>query len=184
MPPGSRTVLFDLDGTLLDSDAALLSPFAALGVSEADRPPLGLPLGVACDQAGITVADYLDRYDPNEAQPFPGVDEMVRQLDRWAVCSNKERSSGRAELARLGWSPTVALFSDDFDGAPKALAPVLLALELLPTDALFIGDTHHDRECARVAGVEFALAGWNKRVVAEPGDVVLAEPADVLARIR
>ena len=33
----------------------------------------------------------------------------------------------------------------------------------------------------RAAGVAFALAGWNPRVVPEPGDLVLAEPADVLA---
>ena len=78
----------------------------------------------------------------------------------------------------------LALFSDDFGGRPKVLDPVLAALELAPTDALFVGDTDHDRTCARQAGVEFVLAGWNRRAIAEPGDLVLSDPgalADLLA---
>ena len=63
-------------------------------------------------------------YDTEVVQPYPGAAELVARLDRWAVCSNKHQDSGRAELARLGWQPEVALFTDAFDG-PKALAPVL-----------------------------------------------------------
>ena len=174
------TALFDFDGTLVDSDAALVAPFIALGVDPSSLP-LGLPLGEACHLAGITVADYVTHYDETAVQPFPGVEDLLRSLERWGLCSNKERGSGLAELARLGWTPTVALFSDDFGGRPKELAPVLAALDLRAEEAVFIGDTEHDRASATAAGVRFALAGWNARAKALPGDLVLAHPSDVLA---
>jgi phosphoglycolate phosphatase len=182
--PLRRTVLFDFDGTLVDSDVALQAPFAALGVAAADVPPLGLPLPVACDRAGITVADYLAHYDPTAALAFPGVEAMLAGLDRWGLCSNKDRASAERELTRLGWRPAAAFFSDDFGGRPKVLGPLLAALGLAPGEALLVGDTPHDRECARAAGVAFALAGWNPRAAAEPGDLVLTTPADVLAAAR
>lgn len=175
--------VFDLDGTLVDSDAALRAPFAALGV-DPESVPLGLPLVAACDLAGVRVDDYLAAYDSASVQPFAGVDDLVARLDRWAVCSNKARASGVAELARLGWAPEVALFSDDFAGRPKELAPVIEALGLGPAGVVFIGDTDHDRVSARVAGVPFALAGWNPRPVGEPGDIVLRHPLDVLALLQ
>jgi HAD superfamily hydrolase (TIGR01549 family) len=174
--------LFDFDGTLVDSDAALTAPFHDLGVEPDRIPPLGLPLVEACERAGITVAAYLAHYDASAAAPFDGVAEVIAQLKRWGLASNKERTSGHRELQRLGWAPEVALFSDDFGGAEKHLGPVLTALHLEPTEVIYVGDTAHDRACATVAGIPFALAGWNARARAgaQPGDVVLARPAQVL----
>lgn len=174
--------IFDLDGTLLDSDAALVAPFLALGIPERDVT-FGRTLESECARLGITVADYLDRYDVNSAQPFDGVPELIEKLDRWAVCSNKEVTSGRAELARLGWTPDVAMFADDF-GGPKALGPVLDALGLLGRDVLFVGDTEHDRVCAGVVGCRFAVAGWNIRAGGLDGDVRLDRPLDLLDVLR
>jgi len=182
MPTARIVPLFDLDGTLVDSDAALLAPFTALGVAP-DRVPLGLPLGEACALAGIRVEDYVARYDTGAVQPFPGVDELIAGLSNWGVCSNKTRAAGRAELTRLGWAPVAALFSEDFDRAPKQLGPLLAVLGLDPAEVIFVGDTEHDRVCARASGVRFALAGWNARVRAEPGDTVLRHPSDLLELI-
>ena len=177
----ARLAVFDLDGTLLDSDAALLAPFAALGVDPA-TVPLGLPAAAACELAGITLDDYVAHYDTTAVVPFPGVDELLAQLDRWALASNKTSASGRAELARLGWSPEVARFSEDFGGAEKSLDPVLAALGVVPTDVVYVGDTDHDRACAARAGTRFALAGWNPRarVGALAADLVLDHPLEVL----
>ncbi|HEX4867049.1 MAG TPA: HAD hydrolase-like protein [Acidimicrobiales bacterium] len=182
MPATTRVALFDFDGTLVDSDRALTRPFEELGVPEDRRPPLGLPLVEACRQAGITVEDYLERYDPSAAQPFDGITELVHALGRWGVASNKQRASGHRELERLGWAPSAAFFSDDFGGREKELVPLLAALDLAPEGAVFIGDTHHDRACAAAVGVPFALAGWNRRArgSAAADDLVLTHPSEVL----
>lgn len=178
-----RVVVFDLDGTLLDSDAALLAPYVALGVP-AEEVTFGHVVADECRRLGLTVDDYVDRYDVHAAAPFPGADELIGRLDRWAVCSNKVRGAGTAELARLGWAPEVAFFAEDFGSGPKRLEPVLAALGPLDReDVVFVGDTAHDRRCAHEAGVTFALAGWNARAVPEAGELVLSEPRDLLARL-
>ena len=170
--------VFDLDGTLLDSDEALAAPFVALGVPR-ERVTFGHVVDEECARLGVETARYLELYDVDIAEPYPGVDDLVQQLDRWAVCSNKHPGAGTAELARLGWRPDVAMFSDAF-GGPKRLGPVLDALGVGSADVVFVGDTAHDRQCAQDVGCRFALAGWNARSAPEPGDMVLGSPADLL----
>lgn len=176
-----RTPIFDLDGTLLDSDEALRQAFVELGVAS-ELVTFGHVLADECGRLGLSVEAYLDAYDATAALPFDGIDQMVPRLERWAVCSNKHQQPASSELQRLGWHPDVVMFADAFCG-PKQLSPVLDALRVEPKDAIFIGDTDHDRACAAEAGVEFMLAGWNPRALerARAGDVVAREPSDVLA---
>jgi HAD superfamily hydrolase (TIGR01549 family) len=174
-----RLPIFDLDGTLVDSDEALVAPFVALGVPREDIT-FGHVLADECARLGVDVDSYLAHYDAEAAQPFVGVEELLNEIDRWAVCSNKQSESGRRELERLGWQPEVALFSDAFDG-PKSVEPVLDALGASPDEVVFVGDTEHDRRIAVAAEVPFGLAAWNPRARPAPGDVVLATPSDVLS---
>ena len=170
--------VFDLDGTLLDSDEALVAPFLALGIAR-ERIEFGLPLDEECARLGVRVGDYLRAYDVGRAKPYPGVPDVIERLDRWGVCSNKHPASGRAELDRLGWRPEVATFAEPGTGQ-KRLGPLLERLGVAGAGVVFIGDTPHDRVCASVVGARFAIATWNPRATAEPGDLVLREPSDVL----
>lgn len=174
--------VFDLDGTLLDSDDALVAPFVALGVPR-DAVRFGALLADECARLGIDPEAYLDRYDDTAADAYPGVEELLAALQRWAICSNKHPRSGSAELRRLGWTPDVALFSDAF-GGPKQLEPVLDALGLGPDEVVFVGDTEHDRACATAVGCPFWVAGWNRRATGLGGDLVLADPREALDLLR
>jgi len=172
--------VFDLDGTLLDSDEALVAPFLAMGIPR-ERVTFGPPVKVECERLGISVDDYVRLYDAAAARPFPGVDDMLHALDRWAVCSNKHPAQAAADLARWGWRPDVAMFSDAFDWQPKRLGPVLGRLRLDHDDVVFVGDSHHDRVSAQEAAVRFVLAAWNPRTEREESDLVAHTPAEVLA---
>lgn len=173
-----RYPIFDLDGTLVDSDAALVAPFLALGV-DPEEISFGHVLADECTRLGIDVEAYLAAYDPTVSEPFPGVPAMLARLERWSVCSNKQGWAGAAELDRMAWTPELALFSDAFDG-PKQLQPVLTRLGLTGAEVVFVGDTDHDRACAGAVGATFLLAGWNARAEPRRGDVVLDDPAEVL----
>jgi phosphoglycolate phosphatase-like HAD superfamily hydrolase len=175
-----RLPIFDLDGTLLDSDEALVAPFLSLGVAR-DDIGFGEPVDEACRRLGVSTDDYVARYDSTRSQPFPGVVDLLDRLDRWAVCSNKHPTSGREDLMRCGWSPEVALFTDAFGGRQKRLGPVLEALGLGPGEVVYVGDSAHDRMAAAEAGCPFLVAGWNPRTDGLEGDALLATPVDLLA---
>ena len=177
-----RVPVFDLDGTLLDSDAALLDPFLALGVPR-DAITFGLPLDEACTKVQVSLDAYLEAYDTNVAQPFRGINALLDQLPRWALFSNKPLSCAGPEISRLGWRPEVALYSEFF-GGPKRLAPVLEQLELSADQVICIGDSDHDRACAEEAGALFALAGWNKRAARTHAEIVLSDPLEVLELLK
>jgi HAD superfamily hydrolase (TIGR01549 family) len=175
-----QALIFDFDGTLVDSDEALVQPFLALGVAREDIS-FGHAIGEECIRLGISVDRYVELYDETVVQPFPGVAEVVPRLGRWALCSNKHPVSGRAELDRLGWQPEVALFADHFDWAHKSIAPVLEQLGLPASAAVMVGDSTGDVRCADEVGCRFVWAGWNPRVAAAaPDGEVLDRPAQLL----
>ena len=181
MSASVSAVVFDLDGTLLDSDDALVQAFVVLGVPR-ELITFGHVVADECARLGVAFDDYVNAYDVQAAAPYPGVDSMLAALPvRWAVCSNKVGRCGQAELDRLGWRPDVVLFAEAF-GGPKTLGPVVDRLGVETGTVLFVGDTEHDRACAAAAGSRFALAGWNPRARASvrTADIVLDRPADVL----
>jgi len=189
--PTPRTgphILFDLDGTLIDSAPSILAGFATVLARHAiepqvplDRNLIGPPLlptlqritGVddpATLQAmAMTFKTSYDTEGYRHTAVYPGIDAALRALAQQAtlyIVTNKRIHPTRLILDHLGWA---ALFNGVY--AQDAFEPPLLSKaavigEVLakhgidPADALYIGDRAEDGEAATANGLAFAWATW------------------------
>ena len=181
-----KAVLFDLDGTLIDTAADLLGTLDDLR-AELDLAPCAanLPPAVAARGGrGILALGFpgdpelverlLPRYLQRYAQrlsklsrPYAGVLEMLDELDargvKYAIVSNKPEKLARQLLIELGWSErfVVLVGGDTLSVRKPAAEPVLhacAALGVTPNDAVMVGDDERDVLAGRAAGCHFTIA--------------------------
>jgi len=180
---GVRGIVFDLDGTLADSYAAIaasvnaarrafdLSPLPEKEIRS--RVGRGLEALMADvlgpDRAGAGVAVFRERYAavwPQGTSALPGALETVRELKRrgyrLAVASNKLARFGRPILEQLGMARYLdAVEGPDTAGAPKPeptmLERCLAAMRTRREETLYVGDMVLDAETASRAGVRVVL---------------------------
>lgn len=181
-------VLFDLDGTLLDSVELILASWhhtlAAHGLApmrdETILAAMGTPLEAGfrqwvSDPAEIArmVTTYrthnLAHHDAM-VRAYPGVTEVVLALRergaRLAVVTSKRREGTLRGLRVLGLEHAfdTLVCADDVTQAKPHPEPVHRALESLggvePSRAVFVGDSTHDMRSGRAAGVHTAAVLW------------------------
>jgi len=207
-------ILFDLDGTLLDSIPLILESFEhAFDVMGMARPEpaqlaraMGIPLSsffgeLGCDQATIDAlidayrAHNLEHHDAR-VSAFPGVVAMVESVRgqglQTALVTSKNRPTAQRGLTMIGLGDSfdVLVSCDDVTRPKPDREPVDKALALLgvaASRAVFVGDSLHDLESGRAAGVRTAAALWGPftRTDLAPGtpDYWLEAPADLLPLI-
>ncbi|MDD3352506.1 HAD hydrolase-like protein [Zoogloea sp.] len=187
--PRYSHILFDLDGTLIDSAPAILASyreaFARCGVAPArpiDESIVGPPLTETLqlltgshDQALIGrlaegfKASY-DREGYTQTAAYAGVAEMLEALKsaglQLSIATNKRIHPTRLILEHLGWSPcfdhvyALDLFAPRLPHKAAMIAR-LLADHALPQDAsIYIGDRSEDGESADANGLPFIAATW------------------------
>ena len=179
-------LLFDLDGTLIDSIGLLLEcmQFAFDGRERAPTTaewvagigtPLRAQLAEWCADAADVEAmvgryrDYQDLHLERLTTPYPEVLDTIRWARAagfpTAIVTSKGKGMTRRSLDHVGLGEafdTVVTFEETERHKPLP-DPVFLALERLgatPAQALFVGDSPHDMHAGRAAGVETAAALW------------------------
>lgn len=178
-------VLFDLDGTLVDSHAtiadAMVQAFGAHGIAiDAERliPMIGPPMDTLARQLGATPedaaainADYLRLYYDGEhirhTPEHQGATRVLRRLHEAGIAlgivTNKVEAGARIIVEVEGWDSLFgAIAGRDTPGAaakpsPDAARYVLGRLGVAPERAAFVGDTEYDVRCAVAAGIPYVV---------------------------
>lgn len=201
----ARTLIFDLDGTLVDSVPDLTSALnrlmaaRALGVFDPAQVTtmVGDGAKVLVDRAfaargsqpdAAALGDFLADYGANaavETRAFPGVTESLARLAdldwRMAVCTNKPEMAARSLLAALRLDKFFSAIGggDSYPVRkpdPGHLLATIQAAGGRRDSAVMVGDHANDIAAASGAGIPCIFAGWGY------GPLAMADGAAAIAQ--
>ena len=206
-------VLFDLDGTVIDSGAIILASMRhaameVLGAEVADEELMAAVGGpgleaqmraLAPDRVDELVSVYRAHNEPlhDELACCAGMEDvLVRLRDegrRLGIVTAKRRQTVELAFARL---PIEHLFEtvvggDETERHKPDPEPLLLALERLdarPEDAAYVGDAPFDIKAAKAAGMFAIGATWGgiharERLAAEEPDALVDTAEELLGHL-
>jgi len=186
-------VLFDLDGTLVDSAPDFL---ATLDVLRAERgePPMSLAAlrphvskgaramlaasfpHMPADARDALIPGFLAIYEQELAHhggAFDGVEPLLAAIEaqgsRWGIVTNKPEYLARLLLPRLGWETRCAVLLGGDSLAvrkphPEPLLHAAKALGVEPAACVYVGDDERDIVAARAAAMPSVVALWGYRL--------------------
>ena len=216
MNPTPATLLFDLDGTLIDSIELILGAkrhafigFAGHSPTDEEwRAGIGIPLETALRQFAPDEAEverlfgryreYQLEHHDQLVRTYEGIIEVVRACAEsahpMALVTSKSDWMAEKALVLVGLHELIPVIvgCDSCVNHKPHPEPVERALALLGSkadNALFVGDSPHDVQSGRAAGVYTVGVSWGAftrdEMVASGADVVIDRPSElpgVLAR--
>ncbi len=206
-------VLFDLDGTVVDSGAIILASMRhatreVLGREYGDEELMGAVGGpgleaqmaaLAPDRVEELVRVYRAHNEPlhDELEACVGMDDALVRLKaegrRLGVVTAKRRSTVELAFARV---PVGHLFEtvvggDETENHKPHPEPLLLAAERMaadPAETAYVGDSPFDVRAAKAAGMHAVAVTWGRihdreRLEAEEPDAVVDTPEELLEHL-
>ncbi len=181
------TVLFDLDGTLIDSIRLIIDSYHHT-LATHGLPPrsddewlagIGTPLTVQFSQWAknpermvelvATYREYNLAHHDSRVSAYPGVVEVIHLLKkrelRLGVVTSKNVAGARRGLRLIGIEETmeVVVGADDVQNPKPHPEPIHLAMDRLGVTAestIYVGDSLHDMHSGRAAGVRTGAVLW------------------------
>ena len=199
-----KAVLFDLDGTLLDTAPDLVRALHELCARHDTHPPEFefAARHVSTGAIGLTRLAFPDRDDAEQTElsqqlveiyagdlcvhtrPYPGVTEVLAALDErgmpWGIVTNKIERLTHPILAALGLAErsAVVVGGDTTPERKPHPAPILCATErigIAPEAVAYVGDHRKDIDAAHAAGALSVSVTWGYTI---PGEDPHAWDAD------
>jgi pyrophosphatase PpaX len=202
-------VLFDLDGTIVDSGAMILASFRHATKTVLDRElseselraAVGTPLReqmllIDEERADELVETYRAHNEPlhDALEPCPGMLDALQQLEdegrRLGIVTAKRRSTVELAFAVLPLSRyfDAVVAAEDARRHKPHPEPLRRALDLLDArseDAAYVGDSPFDVAAAKAAGVFAVAVTWGgihseEALRAEEPDAIVSTTAELL----
>jgi mannitol-1-/sugar-/sorbitol-6-phosphatase len=189
----AKALLFDNDGVLVDSHAAvhvawgkLASEYGLEGFDIADHygtraQDLALELvGPEKFQAAHRRINELEQLTAHETVALPGAAELLGSLPEacWTICTSANPNLGRARIAAAGLPiPRQLVTAADVENGKPAADPYLLGARRLgfsPSDCVVFEDAVAGVRSARAAGVGFVI-GVTSNALETDADIVIAD---------
>jgi phosphoglycolate phosphatase len=184
-----QAIIFDLDGTLIDSRAAILDAFGKALAEKGIAPRIALsalrigpPLAETLRElSGSSDAALLDslaehfktHYDSSgyrASEVFAGIPELLAALAengrRCFLATNKRIAPTRLILQHLQWEPYFAeVYALDREtprlpDKSSMLAQLLAEQALDAQNCIYVGDTPEDEAAAHANSLPFAAVSW------------------------